>query len=77
MFLNDPRVLFISLHRYDHGTFFPSSTEANYTQVGENAGCGFNVNIPWNKVKIFCFYNFHDNTPYTIILCVYTAWNGR
>ncbi|XP_077291609.1 histone deacetylase 6 isoform X4 [Arctopsyche grandis] len=49
MFINDPRVLYISLHRYDHGTFFPSSTEGNYTQVGESSGRGFNVNIPWNK----------------------------
>lgn len=48
---NDPRILYISLHRYDNGTFFPHSTAANYTEVGVGPGKGFNVNIPWNKVK--------------------------
>lgn len=49
IFENNPNVLYISIHRYDNGTFFPKSTDANYTQVGEGAGKGFNVNIPWNK----------------------------
>jgi len=49
MFYSDPRVLYVSIHRYDHGTFFPASEEANYTYVGDGQGEGFNVNIPWNK----------------------------
>ena len=48
MFYNDPRVLYISLHRYDNGTFFPGKPDANYDFVGTGAGEGFNVNIPWN-----------------------------
>lgn len=49
IFENDPNVLYISIHRYDNGNFFPTSTDANFTEVGEGAGKGFNVNIPWNK----------------------------
>lgn len=49
IFEDDPRVLYISIHRYDHGNFFPKSTDADFPEVGTNAGKGFNVNIPWNK----------------------------
>lgn len=49
IFENDPKVLYMSIHRYDHANFFPRSTDANYTKVGCGAGKGFNVNIPWNK----------------------------
>jgi len=52
MFYNDNRVLYMSLHRYDHGTFFPGKEDANYDMVGEGAGKGFNVNIPWNGRKL-------------------------
>ena len=48
MFYSDPRILYMSLHRYDHGAFYPSSTQANYDKVGSGLGLGFNVNIPWN-----------------------------
>lgn len=53
MFEADNKVLYISLHRYEHGTFFPKSDDGNYTMVGEGRGEGFNVNIPWNKVSRF------------------------
>ncbi|CAL1678585.1 unnamed protein product [Lasius platythorax] len=49
IFEEDPKILYISVHRYDNGSFFPNSKAANYTSVGLNAGEGFNVNIPWNK----------------------------
>ena len=48
MFYNDPRVLYISLHRYDHGTFFPGKPDANFDFTGCGSGEGFNINIPWN-----------------------------
>ena len=41
-------VLYISLHRYDNGTFFPTSEDADCDRVGVGQGAGFNVNIPWN-----------------------------
>ncbi|XP_045138133.1 histone deacetylase 6-like isoform X3 [Portunus trituberculatus] len=49
MFESDPRVLYISIHRYDNGRFFPGSADANYNRVGLKKGKGFNINIPWNK----------------------------
>ncbi|KAK9454220.1 hypothetical protein V1511DRAFT_416140 [Dipodascopsis uninucleata] len=46
-FYNDPNVLYISLHRYDNGRFYPGDSFGNYDKCGEGAGEGFNVNIPW------------------------------
>uniref|UniRef100_A0A672VG16 Histone deacetylase n=1 Tax=Strigops habroptila TaxID=2489341 RepID=A0A672VG16_STRHB len=42
-FYNDPNVLYISLHRYDDGNFFPGSGAPD--EVGTGAGVGFNVNM--------------------------------
>uniref|UniRef100_A0A4W4GEX9 Histone deacetylase n=1 Tax=Electrophorus electricus TaxID=8005 RepID=A0A4W4GEX9_ELEEL len=44
-FYNDPNVLYISLHRYDDGNFFPGSGAPE--EVGAGSGVGFNVNIAW------------------------------
>ncbi|XP_024920202.1 histone deacetylase 5 isoform X2 [Cynoglossus semilaevis] len=44
-FYTDPNVLYISLHRYDNGNFFPGSGAPE--EVGSGAGVGFNVNIAW------------------------------
>ncbi|CAH2102130.1 unnamed protein product [Euphydryas editha] len=45
----DKEILYISIHRYDNGSFFPHSKDADYTATGEGRGEGYNVNIPWNK----------------------------
>lgn len=52
MFYNDNKVLYISLHRYDHASFFPQSEDANYDMIGDGLGTGFNINIPWNGRKM-------------------------
>ncbi|XP_060680699.1 histone deacetylase 9-like isoform X4 [Hemiscyllium ocellatum] len=44
-FYNDPNVLYISLHRYDEGNFFPGSGAPD--EVGCGPGEGFTVNIAW------------------------------
>ncbi|KAG5854917.1 hypothetical protein ANANG_G00043030 [Anguilla anguilla] len=44
-FYSDPNVLYISLHRYDDGNFFPGSGAPE--EVGAGAGVGYNVNIAW------------------------------
>ncbi|XP_037545219.1 histone deacetylase 5 [Nematolebias whitei] len=44
-FYNNPSILYISLHRYDDGNFFPGSGAPE--EVGSGAGLGFNVNIAW------------------------------
>ena len=65
-------VLYISLHRYDGGWFFPGSHEGNYDMVGEGPGKGFNVNIPWHYVSTEQYLNsttievrgiYHENMP--------------
>ncbi len=45
------QVLYISIHRYEYASFFPCSEDADLDKVGEGAGKGFNVNIPWNARK--------------------------
>lgn len=81
-FLSDPRVLYISIHRYQNGKFFPCSEKGSHKVVGLDDGEGFTINIPWNKV----------NTSYLIAsilmlkhLCViinnvflnFLDWHGR
>jgi hypothetical protein len=39
------QVLYVSLHRFDHGGFYPGTGSAS--EVGVGPGEGFNVNIPW------------------------------
>ncbi|EMG48891.1 Histone deacetylase HDA1 [Candida maltosa Xu316] len=48
-FYNDPRVLYISLHRYENGKFYPGTKYGNSDQVGEGPGEGYNINIPWRS----------------------------
>jgi histone deacetylase 6 len=52
IFYQDPSVLYISMHRYDHGSFFPGTCEGSSTRVGHGAGRGFNVNVPFNGAGI-------------------------
>uniref|UniRef100_A0A673WFV9 Histone deacetylase n=1 Tax=Salmo trutta TaxID=8032 RepID=A0A673WFV9_SALTR len=42
-FYDDPNVLYMSLHRYDDGNFFPGSGAPD--EVGSGPGVGFNVNM--------------------------------
>ncbi|XP_056281180.1 histone deacetylase 4 isoform X2 [Pseudoliparis swirei] len=42
-FYADPSILYLSLHRYDDGNFFPGSGAPD--EVGSGAGEGFNVNM--------------------------------
>lgn len=46
MFYDNPRVLYISLHRHDDGNFFPGTGDPQ--EVGVDDGSGFNVNIAWS-----------------------------
>ncbi|XP_028307943.1 histone deacetylase 6-like [Gouania willdenowi] len=52
MFEDDDSVLYISLHRYDNGAFFPSSVDAAPDRVGLGKGAGFNVNVAWSGGKM-------------------------
>ena len=46
------RVLYISLHRYDNGMFYPGRADGSHTYVGEEEGKGYNVNIPWSGASM-------------------------
>ncbi|KZO93066.1 Arginase/deacetylase [Calocera viscosa TUFC12733] len=46
-FYDDPSVLYISLHRYEGGNFYPGGTGGGMDKCGTGEGKGRNVNIPW------------------------------
>jgi histone deacetylase 6 len=50
MFEDDPHVLYTSIHRYDHGAFFPGT--GDHTECGRDAGKGFTPNIPLNVTEL-------------------------
>ncbi|MPC09915.1 Histone deacetylase 10 [Portunus trituberculatus] len=49
-FYSDPRVLYFSIHRYEHGSFWPNLRESNYDYIGQGNGKGFNFNVPLNSI---------------------------
>nr|XP_022914414.1 histone deacetylase 6 [Onthophagus taurus] len=48
-FYNSKEVLYISVHQYNNGNFFPNGSDGNFNMHGEGRGVGYNVNIPFNK----------------------------
>ncbi|KAJ5795323.1 Histone deacetylase class II [Penicillium paradoxum] len=46
-FYDDPNVLYISMHVYQDGRFYPGGPAGDWDHCGEGAGVGKNVNIPW------------------------------
>ncbi|KAI5800265.1 putative catalytic subunit of a class II histone deacetylase complex [Peziza echinospora] len=46
-FYDNPNVLYMSIHRYGGGTFYPPGDAGNLDKCGEREGRGKNVNIPW------------------------------
>lgn len=48
MFYDDPRVLYFSIHRFEYGTFWPNLRESDFDYIGQDAGMGFNFNVPLN-----------------------------
>ncbi|CUA67551.1 histone deacetylase 6/10 [Rhizoctonia solani] len=46
-FEDDPNVLYISIHRYDGGEFYPGGVYGSMNSIGTGAGKGKSVNIPW------------------------------
>lgn len=50
MFYDDPRVVYFSIHRYEHGKFWPNLRESDYDCIGDGKGKGYNFNVPLNKI---------------------------
>ena len=48
-FYDDPNVLYISLHVFRGGQFYPNLPDGNFTYPGVGDGIGKNVNIPWEE----------------------------
>ena len=49
-FYSDPRVVYMSVHRYEKGAYWPHLRESNFDFIGENKGKGFNVNVALNSI---------------------------
>lgn len=48
-FYDDPQVLYVSIHRYEKGKFWPELIESNFNFTGRAQGKGYNLNIPLNE----------------------------
>ncbi|CCD25841.2 histone deacetylase HDA1 NDAI_0G00650 [Naumovozyma dairenensis CBS 421] len=46
-FYDDDRILYVSLHRFKMGKYYPGTIHGRYDQTGEGKGEGFNCNITW------------------------------
>ncbi|KAF6761227.1 histone deacetylase clr3 [Ephemerocybe angulata] len=46
-FNDDPSVLYISLHRYEEGIFYPCGPFGSLESCGEGPGLGYSLNVPW------------------------------
>lgn len=60
------RVLYFSMHRYENGEFWPHLPESNWDHIGDGEGKGYNINIPWNKVRSYLCL--------THMLIAFTIW---
>jgi acetoin utilization deacetylase AcuC-like enzyme len=50
-FEDTSKVLYVSLHRWDSGRFYPGGPDGSPTKVGVGAGTGYNINIAWNNSR--------------------------
>ncbi len=51
-FIDDPSVMYFSVHRYHGGNFFPFLDHGGPNCVGNNEGKGYNMNVGWNDKKM-------------------------
>ena len=78
-----PRVLFFSLHRYDHGTFYPGSSDADSSCVGGPGAEGYNINVAWNDAKMgdaeymAAFHNVLLPVAYEVMTDRWSRWAGK
>jgi hypothetical protein len=38
-------------YRFDYGSFYPAEGDASHCFIGEEAGKGYNINVPWEHGK--------------------------
>lgn len=51
-FYDNKEVLYISLHRFENGKFYPGTKYGGADKVGEGSGEGYSVNIPWQGAGV-------------------------
>ncbi|CAB3405936.1 unnamed protein product [Caenorhabditis bovis] len=49
IFYEDKRVLYFSIHRYQHGTYWPHLPESDFDHIGKDEGLYYNANVPLNE----------------------------
>ena len=49
-FYSDNRVMYVSIHRFEYGAWWPNLQESNYDHIGSGDGTGYNINIPLNRI---------------------------
>ncbi|KAL0084853.1 hypothetical protein J3Q64DRAFT_1640413, partial [Phycomyces blakesleeanus] len=49
IFSDDPNVLYVSLHRFENGSFYPQNQKGRADYFGSKRGKGKTVNVPWPK----------------------------
>ena len=64
IFYDDPSVLFISIHRFHNGNFFPFLPDGGSQNVGGERARGKNVNVAWNEKRM------GDDEYYAAMDCV-------
>lgn len=52
IFYEDSNVMYMSIHRHDKGNFYPIGEPKDYSDVGEGAGEGMSVNVPFSGVQM-------------------------
>lgn len=45
-------MLYFSIHRYEHGQFWPNLRESDFDYIGNGNGIGFNINVPLNSIAM-------------------------
>jgi histone deacetylase 6 len=52
IFYQDDKVLYISIHRFDKGEYYPHKQDGNPMSTGEDKGEGYSVNVAWNHPSV-------------------------
>lgn len=50
LLISKTRVVYFSIHRYEHGKFWPNLRESDFDYIGKEKGTGFNFNVPLNAI---------------------------
>lgn len=45
-------MLYFSVHRYEHGCFWPNLPHGNFNYIGKGEGLGYNINVPLNATNL-------------------------